>query len=381
MAASPQPSGHPAPPKTDRAVLALSLIAFLGCCAGWLWLALNFPETGWDFTEFYLAGRVPVGSLYDQTTFQEYGQRLLLPLGIDYYPPYVRPAVFSLLLRPLMLLNYWPAYWTWAALQFICYLAAIFLLRTRFPFAGELIVGFGLFYPGMMGIVTGQDAHTFTLLLTAGLLLLLKEKPIIAGLVLALCLYKFNLILLIPLLLLVKKEYRALASMAGGGAILAAASALVTSPAQYIELLTTIPEYTISFEPEKVMIGFRAVAHGLGYPVLYYPLAALGAVGSILAMRKLPMAMAFCVAVLGSVLIAYHVTWYDGVCLIIPIIAAMSTESKLANAPAIFLLFLFPLWPYSKLLTCAFITLLWIALALPGMADNKRSTNTEPATG
>lgn len=363
--------GSPAQPiKTkpgpfDRAVLVLTLLAFAVCCGGWFWLGLNHGEAGWDFTGFYLAGNVPLGSLYDQTVVQEHGRRLLEPLGVDYYPPYVRPAVFSLLLRTVTWLPYWQAFSVWAAVQFIAYLLAIYLMSRRFRFAVELMVGFGLFYPAMMGVMTGQDSAGMALLLAVGLLLLLDDKPVAAGLVLALCLYKFNLVFLIPAVLLVKKQYRALGWLCAGGAALAVTSALLSPVNQYLDLLQNIPKYTIGYEPAKTMIGFRSLSYAAGLPALYYLLAAVGAGLTVLVARRLPLAEAFCAALVGSMLCGFHVAWYDGVCLLIPIIVAMAGRSRATMLPAALLLFLFPLWPYSPTIISLLILSLWLALSRP----------------
>jgi hypothetical protein len=345
MAASPQASGHPAPPTTDKAVLALSLIAFLGCCAGWLWLAIGSDGTGWDFTGFYLAGQVPFSALYDQAVFQETGRQLLAPIGIDYYPPYVRPAVFSVPLRLFTWLPYWSAYWVFAALQFLFYVAAIYLLWRQFRFPVELVVGFGFFYPGMMSIVTGHDPNVEALLMAVGLLLLLNKKPATAGLVLALALYKFNLVFLIPLMLLIKKQYRALGYMAGGGAALALASALLVSPTAYLELLPNIPKYTAGYEPAKTMIGFRSLSYWIEAPELYYPLAFAGIVFCLFAIWKSPLTEAYCIALAGSMLCGFHIAWYDGVCLMVPMTVVLARNSKPAALISALLLFLFPVWP------------------------------------
>lgn len=342
--------------------MALSLIAFLGCCAGWLWLAIGSDGTGWDFTGFYVAGQVPVSSLYDQTVFQETGRRLLEPIGIEYYPPYVRPAVFSLPLQLISWLPYWNAYWVFAGFQYVFYLVAIYLLWKQFRFPAELVVGFGFFYPGMMSIVVGHDPNVEALLAALALVLLLRDKPGAAGLVLALALYKFNLVLLIPLMLLIKKQYRALAWMTGGGAALAFTSALLVSPAAYLELLPNIPRYTVGYEPGKTMIGFRQLAYWLEAPGLYYPLAVAGVAFCLFAIWKAPLTEAFCIALAGSMLCGFHVAWYDGSCLIVPMAVVLAKSSQPAALISACLMFLFPLWPFSPTAISVLLLLLVIAL-------------------
>jgi hypothetical protein len=288
----------------------------------------------------------------------------------------VRPAIFSLPLRLMMWLPYWTAYVLFAGLQFACYLTAVYLLWQRFAFPMELLVGFGLFYPGMMGIVTGQDSNGLALMLAAGLILLLDERQKAAGIVLALCLYKFNITLLLPVLLLVNKKYEALKWFCGAGALLATGSALVSPPAQYITLLRTIPQYTIGFSAEK-MIGLRSLAESLDLPWLFYVFAALTAAGCIWAMRRLPLAEGFCVAVLGALLCAYHVNWYDGAIVLVPMIVAFGSDAKLPKIVTAPLLFFFPLWAAYPRVIAGLILLLLTAFALS--AERRQAISEVPA--
>src|SRR5438874_2141481 len=92
-------------------IWAVLTFAILG---GWIFWGAHWGETAWDFTEFYVAAHVPVGSLHDQAVFQETAHRLLAGKGITYVPPYVRPAVFTLALRWMRGLPYWDAYRIWA---------------------------------------------------------------------------------------------------------------------------------------------------------------------------------------------------------------------------------------------------------------------------
>src|ERR1700686_293967 len=94
--------------------LPIAIVVFLLLSGGLLWMRFSVGrDLGHDFTAFYLAGNMPVRSLYDQTEFRALGERLLGPLGITYYPPYVRPAVFALPLRLIMWLPYRKAFTVW----------------------------------------------------------------------------------------------------------------------------------------------------------------------------------------------------------------------------------------------------------------------------
>src|SRR5438309_2662499 len=111
----------------------LAIFVFLAAAGGVLWWRLTVgQDLGHDFTAFYLAGRMPLKSLYDQAEFRALGQRLLAPQGIQYYPPYVRPAVFALPLRLIGWMPYRSAFAAWLAAQYACYLCALAITFRRF---------------------------------------------------------------------------------------------------------------------------------------------------------------------------------------------------------------------------------------------------------
>ncbi len=86
---------------------------------------------------------------------------------------------------------------------------------------------------------------------------------------------------------------------------------------------------------------------------------------TVWAARRLPLAEAFCAALVGSMLCGFHVAWYDGVCLLIPIGVAMAGPYRAAMIPSTLLLFLFPLWPYSPAIISLLILSFWLVLSWP----------------
>ena len=183
-------------------------LAFLGLSSLWLLIAIRSSLTDWDFTQFYIAAHLPVSSLYSRSAFIAFGQQFLAPIGVKYYPPFVRPAVFSLALKPLALFSYWHAYWIWAAAGLASYLAALLILFRRLKLPTHLLPWFALFFPSMFGLITGQDANVYLLVLVCALLLIVSGKEIAGGFLLALCVYKFNLIIFLPLVLLFKASWK-----------------------------------------------------------------------------------------------------------------------------------------------------------------------------
>ena len=348
--------------KPTRAVTIASVAVFFLMCGAWGFFAKVFPETGWDFSQFYIAGSIPLDSLYDRATYEQFGKDELAPLGVNYYPPYVRPAIFAVPLKLLAFFSYRNAEILFFAIQFALYLVTLWLAFRRFDLPRHLLPAFALFQPALMGIVTGQDPHTLALLVFSGFLLLESDHDVAAGLVWALCLYKFNLVLGLPLLLLVRARWRALGAFSAGGAVLAAISIALAPANEYLTLLGSIESYTINFTPEQ-MIGLRNLAYAVDMPPLY-PVAALVVAGlSVASIRKATLPAAFTIAVLGSVLCSYHINWYDAAILTPCFAYILSEKPGYLKFLALALIVVLRLWSLPHWIGCGLL-LLWVGLVL-----------------
>ena len=341
------------------------LIAALAVCVPlWLWFAVHFPDTAWDFTGFYIAGNIPLHQVHDQQVFQNFGNSELAPLGVRYYPPYVRPSVFAVPLHLIMSLPYWTAYWLWAAAQLLAFLSALWLLQTRLHLPVGTNPIWAIFFPAWFGIITGQDALGVLLIVVAGIVFIEKGRDGIGGALLALTLYKFNLSLLIPVALMFRGKWHALASYAVVGAGLAAASALVEAPSKYLELLRTIGSYTVGFRPET-MLGLRGLAHFLHLPWLYFLLAPLTIAAAAWKLRRsqdLPESIG--IALTASILCAWHGTWYDGALLALPAALLFHCARTTGRVVAAIVLAL-PFWnAFPQIATLAVVGLFAAQLAL-----------------
>jgi hypothetical protein len=322
----------------------LACFAFLALSSLWLLIALRFSQTGWDFTQFYITARLPVSSLYHRAEFVAMGQKLLAPIGINYYPPFVRPAAFALALKPLAVFSYWGAYWLWAAVGLAACLATLVILFRWLALPSNLLPAFALFSPSLFGIVTGQDANVYLFVLVGALLLIVSGSETAGGLLLALCSYKFNLLLFFPFVLLFKARWKSLFSFVLGIATVALLSAALAPTSQYLALLRSIPQLTIGFIPG----GLRGVCIRTGHGLLYFPLAAVAAAFCLYLIWKLPLVEAFCVAVTAPLLLGFHVTWYDCALLVLPICVAWRTGGSKTRASLLALLVLPFLWILGK---------------------------------
>ena len=321
------------------ALIVLIAAGSLLMAGAWINSAVRSIFLAWDFPVFYIAARMPLAHLYDPAAFSAFWQQQLKPLGVVNWSPYNRPAVFALLTRPLGLLPYRSAFILWAIAGACAYAASLAILIRRFHLPSWVVPAYVGFFPVAVGIVSGQDNCLFLLVVIAGWLLLETKHEALAGVVFGCCLYKYNLILLIPVLLLLQGQFRALISFAVSGGVLAGASAALASPRQYFELLMHVREIS-PFTPA----GLRGAAMVLGVP-WSYPLLALGVfVLSAWLMRHLPLTQAFCIAIVGTLLISPYVTWYDSTLLCLPIAFVIASASTTVSVMGIGLLVLQQLW-------------------------------------
>jgi hypothetical protein len=314
------------------------VIGFLALSGAWLMIALHFSQTGWDFTQFYIAAHLPLKSLYSQSAFETLGNQRLLPLGVRYYPPFVRPSVFALLFRPLRWFGYWHAYWIWVAVGFLAYCVSVVLLRRRFQLPMTLIPALALFYPPMFGLITGQDSNVYLLVLLVGFLSLQSGRDWLAGALLALCTYKFNLVLLMPVLFAFQRKWKTLAAFCGLSSGLALLSINLAPLSEYLQLLRTIPQRTIGIAPG----GLRGLL--MHHAHWYWLLAGVGIGGCVYLMGRSNLEHGFCIAIIGALLFGYHAGWYDCVLLLLPIAMIWREANATSRYPLLAMVVFPPAW-------------------------------------
>jgi hypothetical protein len=112
----------------------------------------------------------------------------------------------------------------------------------------------------------------YTAVLLFGLVYMLKGKQVAAGIIFALCSYKFNLLVLLPVVFALKGQRRCFYTVVLGTVGAAIGSASLASPASYLAMLRSIPIYSLGFMPA----GVRGLAIIMHYDKWYYPLADRG---------------------------------------------------------------------------------------------------------
>ena len=308
----------------------------------WAMLQMHSHQVGWDFPVFYIAAHLPLSSLYDDNAFFKYWQAHLKPLGVPHWAYYIRPSLFSLPLRPLLHLPYYPALTIWLSSGLAVYFVAVLALIRRFQLPPSWLIACAAFFPAIGGIFSGVDNAFYLFAFVAALLLLERDRERWAGCALALCLCKFYLTLLVPALLIFGKRRRALATFGIGVGTVFLVSMSLTPLGDYLEVIVNAPAKTKGAFP----VGLRGFSSAIGQP-WYYPVLAVVVIAvACWLLRVLPIAESLSVAIVGTLLISPYVTWYDSALLVLPTAVICARSGFEIRATCILILTAIPLWTH-----------------------------------
>jgi len=214
-----------------------------------LWTALTLAHglmdpvgipLGHVFIEFWAAGKAALGpapaAIYDFPSFYAMQQKVIAAVRPLY--PWHYPPVLLLFLVPFALLPYLWSLPLWYAAEIAAY------LTLSKPLAHERrYIWLGLAFPGaLLTLHIGQ----FGLVLAAAFawgLLLLDERPMAAGALLAALALKPHLFLLVPLALLAARRWRAFAAAAAGVILLIAASLIAFGADSWLAMLADLARF------------------------------------------------------------------------------------------------------------------------------------------
>jgi hypothetical protein len=289
---------------------------------------------GPDFPAFYTGGlllRQPdLHSMYDLDRQQALQNAILPGHSLS---AYVNPPHYAFVAAPFSLLPYAWAFALWSSMMMIAFLAAVLLLRSRLPqlqtpMGGWVIALAVLSPPVYFALSAGQNTGLSLLLHVGILLALIQRRDVLAGVLIALGMYKPQLfVVLLPLLLLAGR-WRVLVSFGIGASFLGILTLLFfgwNTIANWIMLLSS-PAYQFeevrqaakmfSWQPVMLLLfGSTTVGKAIGWMCA---LAVL--VGLCMIWRRgvgdLP--LRYALTLLGIVLIGPHLPVYDLALLILP---------------------------------------------------------------
>lgn len=164
---------------------------------------------GDDFVNYwsaaFLAWQNRAAEIYSFTAFHEFQTALVGP-KLDLYH-YSYPPVALVLTAPLVLLPYVPALGAWLASSWYCFYRA---LRLAMPGRNALLLA--LAAPAVLiNAASGQNG-AWTAAILGGGLSVLDRRPVLAGTLFGILVYKPHLGLLLPIALLAGRQWRALAA-------------------------------------------------------------------------------------------------------------------------------------------------------------------------
>jgi hypothetical protein len=323
----------------ERVPVSTGLIV-LGMSVLWVMLGSRTIDAArsHDFLNIYsgaslaLEGRF--ADLHDPEVQLEREHRIFPALGT--LVPFVRPSFYAAILAPLALLKYNTAFVVWIALQSALLIGCWIWGWWKFG-ANALVFG-AMFLPAPLGIGVGQDCVVLLALLIAAFELAERDRPFASGVVLAMMLVKFHLVLLWPLALLLNRRWRMLAGFCAAATIEVAISLAlggIRGAETYVALLRNKSLDRLSPSPE-LMISQQGLTTNLDISATW----AIGLIIAVvivifaIAVRAAPVWRVFALASVASLIIVPHVYGYDATLLLLPIwltiFRSQRTPSKIA---------------------------------------------------
>jgi Glycosyltransferase family 87 len=287
------------------------------CAAGFTLLLLPAVSAlggGWDFLPVYTGAKLAgTPDLYNPAV-QERIQSAL-PHPTTFSLPFMRLPFVAALSWPLALLPYDTAHAVWMVLRLLAVLGFILL----WPHSPRWITALACawFVPLAGAIANGQDSP-FLLLWIAVAERFRDRRPFLSGLVLALCLAKFHLFLLLPVFLWFHRR-RLVPGFAAGCAalgLLSIAAGGLAWPRAYLAIL--------KFPASNPAVAFMPNLHALQLPMpLELALSLAVFLGAALAIRRISAGPALAIALVAGMLLSYHAYFAD-LTLLLPALLALA---------------------------------------------------------
>jgi hypothetical protein len=307
------------------------------------WITRSFMAQGhYDFIIFYTgaeivnAGKGP--DLYDLSIQQAHQEKFKLPKKAWSVLPFNHAPYELLPFLPLAKLSFQTAHLVWSIISVVMLMFACIILLAltershRLPLGALMLA----FYPTWITIKMGQDS-AMSLLILLGVFASLKyHRDVVAGGILALGLYKPQLVLPLAGILLVSRNWQTLIGFAATAAFLAAISFAMVGWEGILGLFSILSEMD---QPTTIVYP----AHMANLRGFFFSLLSLfrsaeltnifTAISSLIvygytaimwknnASRNSPLFdLQFSLAIAATVLISYHLYPHDVIVLVIPIV-------------------------------------------------------------
>jgi hypothetical protein len=385
----------PASPQTanrsDQVIVALLPLLLGGELLLWIVLLPVGMHGDADFAMFYTAGSMVRAGYAHQIYNYDAETRFQNELVSKTPAPYTHLPYEALVFAPLSVLPYRAAYCTFLLLNLGLAISALFLMP-RADVHRLSVLTLASFFPVSAAIADGQDSIFLLIIACAAWFLFSRKQEWFAGNLLALGLFRFQIVLPIAGLMFLWKRWRFVA-----GFVMSAAALLVLSGwlvgfdqlavyGSHLLSLSTVTRqetgYSISQSQARRMVSLRALFANI-LPSAHIAITLLASIALLLWVahrgRLLGRKYQFALAVAFSVLVSYHLFVYDLTILLIPMIAALELagngESRTAQAAVLIPLLATPvgiLWRPFLLALPLLAFLYMIARAFHGHAGKSR---------
>ena len=332
----------------------------------WLASAVAPPHVALpDFYVYHLAARIGLAhgwaSIYDPSLFQP----AVTPV-VGRYLPYLNPPLLAWLVAPLTALPYAVAVAIWlgvlgGCLGLTCWLAAPGGLRARLA----QLIGAIAILPVFIGLEFGQASLLVVAVVAIAWWLIRRDRPMAAGMVLALLALKPQVAVLVPFALLLAGYRRVFVGWIVATVPLVIVSWLAVGTAGLSGIEASLRLAQGLGGPLQISIW-----HAIPIPVLAAPVALLVLTLSMLIAyrnRGSGPEMPIAAGLIGTVLVSPYVNYYDLAALLLAAWLVLRTQPRgwqLAIILALYLpVYLAPLWAWPAVLAEA----IWlVALAQRG---------------
>ena len=331
--------------------LRLYIFGILAIHAFVFWQSVQLIRQGFpDFSIYYSAGWVARHGLthqfYDNVTHFDVQRQFARRVKQFRDPlPFTHPPFEAWYFAPFSFAPFATAYLLWDLANILLLALAIWLLRPYLKELGCFSVIEGVlvslaFFPIFFGLLQGQDAILILFLYASTYVLLRRNRHLLAGMVLALGLFKFHLVAPFALLAMFWRERKLWYGFAPVGALLAVLCYAMVGALG----IMNYPRFVLLLEDamsgsEKIPAGMPSI-RGMLYlltpsnwntgPLLVGLCAALlTGTAWLSAGERVPFDLKFSAALLATALVGYHVVSYDLSMLLIPL--ALLTNYLLAR--------------------------------------------------
>ena len=270
-----------------------------------------------DFFALWSYARIvmlhPAAWLYDPVSLHQ--AQVALGMLPGEQNPFPYPPTFLLLVWPIGLLPFWPAYIVWIGGSFCLYLLATGLgVRGK---AGMAVVA--LFAPTTAAcVVSGQSGFLLAALLVGGLRLA-RSRPVLAGILFGLLTYKPQFGLLVPVALLAAGWWRCIIAACATTAALSILDTAAFGSTIWLAWWRSLPGYVVLFDRDTaanrtiptVLGNVQALGFSHGVAQVVQAAAALMAAAAVWVAWRRPGPFAIPALLAATCLATPHAFLYD----------------------------------------------------------------------